>query len=375
MKVQVILASLEPGRAARQATLLARYLPETVDLRVCVLGGSGFGEEELRERASRGNKPDDTSGCLVLNWKRLFDFRPLWTLRQALRDERPDLVHVWGPACLRWSRLLGERKTPPRFVVSCPLLGRSSLAQVGPLERRLLRSADAVIAGGPAEAARCRKLGVPLDALATIPPGVEVVQPESISRAAFLKEQRLPAESKVVFFLGPFEPGKGCLEALWAFDIIRYARNDVHLFLLGGGSEFERMRQFVRSMGSMSHVHFLGPRSDVARLLPAADVVWVPSREPAGLNAALEAMSASRAVLATRLPDLAELIIDGSTGVLIAPGDKVAWARQTCALLVDDHRRSLLGEAAQQRVRSHFAADDVARRVAELYELLLRRSG
>ena len=82
-------------------------------------------------------------------------------------------------------------------------------------------------------------------------------------------------------------------------------------------------------MKATAQVHFLGLRSDVLALLPAADWLWVPSRVPAGLNATLEAMSAGRVVLASRLPDLAELVLDGTTGVLIPPGDKVAWARNS----------------------------------------------
>jgi len=146
---------------------------------------------------------------------------------------------------------------------------------------------------------------------------------------------------------------------------------DLHLLLAGAGPERPRLEQFVASIHLRSRVHFTGIAPDLAELLARAEVVWVPSRADAGLNTALEAMAAGRPVVASRLPGLAEVVADGETGMLVAPGDKVALARQTRLLLDDAARRRRLGEAGRQRARSHFAVEALVRRYSDLYQELV----
>ena len=72
---------------------------------------------------------------------------------------------------------------------------------------------------------------------------------------------------------------------------------------------------------------FLGERPDARRLLPAMDLVVVPSLEREGLGlAALEAMDAGRPVVASRVGGLVEVVEEGRTGVLVPPGEPLALA-------------------------------------------------
>jgi glycosyltransferase involved in cell wall biosynthesis len=82
-------------------------------------------------------------------------------------------------------------------------------------------------------------------------------------------------------------------------------------------------------------------------------VVWVPGRH-GGVNAALEAMVAGKPVVASRLPGLAEVVVEGETGFLDEPGDKAELARQTRLLLDDPERRRQFGEAGRRRAAEAF---------------------
>src|SRR5438270_470943 len=80
---------------------------------------------------------------------------------------------------------------------------------------------------------------------------------------------------------GPLEPHKGFMDALWAYDILRYVYADLHLLVVGTGSHRERLEWAVRRC-ELRRVHFLGVPSDWSAILDEAEVVWVPSRAHGG---------------------------------------------------------------------------------------------
>jgi glycosyltransferase involved in cell wall biosynthesis len=79
-------------------------------------------------------------------------------------------------------------------------------------------------------------------------------------------------------------------------------------------------------------------------------------------------MAAGRPVIATRLPDLAEIVAEGVAGCLVPPGDKTELARQTRFLLNDPDRRLAYGEAGRRRAVEDFSVEKLVRRCAALYE-------
>ena len=91
------------------------------------------------------------------------------------------------------------------------------------------------------------------------------------------------------------------------------------------------------------HVRFLGRRADVPRLLPAIDLVLMPSRSEGLGLAAMEARAAASPVIAFAVGGLPEVVVDGLSGRLVPPGhcerrDRDA-ARSRPALLLRTRRR------------------------------------
>jgi glucose-1-phosphate adenylyltransferase len=374
-KVLFVIPSLHYGGAAKQLVLLATGLPaERFRRSVCVLGQDGpFG------------KPLRAAGVEVeaLGWNKLFDVRPFWRLRRLVREQLPDVVHAWQPAALRALALAGG-PGPGRLVVSAPLPPQKVRGAWARLDLRLLRRAHRVVASCQGEADACRRLGLAVDQLATIPPGVAVQCSEANAgegarylpsfgtseRPVVCRFLGLPDHARLLVGVGPLEPHKGFRDAVWAFDILRYLYNDLHLVLVGAGLDRERLRQFRNVTGTAGRVHLVGPQADAGLLLAQAEVVWVPSRAPGGINVALEAMALGRPVVAFRQGCLAEVIADGQTGFLVAPGDKAALARQTRALLEDPGKARLLGAAGRRRAVEQFAAPAMVRHFAHLYDTM-----
>ena len=287
----------------------------------------------------------DGTGAVVeaLNWRRALDPRPLWTLAARIRQLQPDCLCVWGLAALRVVRLVSRRA----FVVVRGALPRDRRrARWSRFDRWLLRGADRVLASSRAEAAACRGAGVAEGKLRCVPPGVAVTG-----------AQLAHADSPVIVCLGRLAPYKGFFQALWSFDILHFIDPDVELHLAGAGPDRRRLERFAANTDLGQRIRFLGAVADIGTVLARASVVWVPSLADTGAGVALEAMAAGRPLVASRWLGLAEIVVDGETGFLVEPGDKVALARRTRTLLDDEALRRRMGEAGRRRVERYFGAE------------------
>ena len=139
---------------------------------------------------------------------------------------------------------------------------------------------------------------------------------------------------------------------------------DVHALVVGGAlfsgeAPYEaelRARAELPSFGG--HVHMLGPRDDVPRLLAACDVVVHPSvlAEPFG-RVLVEAMLAGRPVVATDAGGVPEVVTDGETGVLVPPGDARALGEALDALRREPMRAAALARRGATHARQRFSRD------------------
>lgn len=357
-KVLFVIPSLEYGGAARQLTLLAAGLPrEHVLARVCVLGAAGPWADELR-----GGGVDVT----VLGWDRPVDPRPLLRLRHLLAEFRPDVVHAWQRPALRAVALL-RPWVRGRIVASRPLRSADA-ARLGWLDRWLVRRADRVVACNGTEAERLRRLGVPPERVVEVAPAV-ATPAAAASRREVCRAAGVPVAARLVVGVGPFERHKGFREAVWALDMLKGLYPELHLLLVGPCPDRPRLEQFATALGTTGRVHFLGPWPEVTSVLAQAEAVWAPELGSGSVNAVLEALAAGKPVVASSVPALAGLVRDGETGLLVAPGDKAALARQTRRLLDDPLLGRRLGEAGR-RAAAGFSSGALVERLAGLYDQL-----
>lgn len=350
VKILFVIPNLGYSGAAKQLSLLVPALPrDQFESRVCALGQDGHFGNVLRQA---GIAVD------VLGWRRWVELAALHRFRRLLGEFQPDVVHGWQPAALHLlNPLSGWSAT--RLVVSAPL-APTTWRRVPRLDRWLLRRAGRVIAFTKAEADHCRQIGVQESRLIQAAPAVAGAQTPTMTGARTSKNQ--------IVCVGPLEPHKGFVDAIWTIDILRFVEDAIELLLIGTGSEAQRLQRFLGITRTQDMVRLLGPLPDVAPTLAQASIVWVPSRSPAGINVALEAMALGRPVIATRVPGLAEIVVDGATGFLIAPGGKVELARRTRQLLHDAELRQRFGEAGRRRVAEHFSVAALVKQLLPVYQ-------
>jgi glycosyltransferase involved in cell wall biosynthesis len=349
--VLYVIPDLAPGGAARQLTLLAAGLPrDRFRAHVCVLGGEALWAADLR---GAGVEVE------ALEWHRPFDLFPFFSLRRRLKTLRPDVIHAWGATSLKALAFVGARGSAHLIASAALPPGR----RTGWPERWLLRRAHLVTAFGAGEVERLRRHGVPPARVVEVPPAVrpapDVGAGGEPGAGPTPTAPPLPERGRVLLVVGPLLPHKGCVDAVWALDVLHYLYEDLHLVFVGDGPERASTAAFARSVESTARVHFTGPVADVRPWLRRAEVVWVPGRA-GGICATLEAMAAGRPVVAARVPGPADLVAEGVNGYLVDAGDKTALARQTRFLLDDPAQRRSFGAEGQRRATTYTVEQMVA---------------
>jgi len=241
-----------------------------------------------------------------------------------------------------------------------------------PAYRRLLLSADALPCVSQATRAQLgttAKAHVLHDGLALTPARA----PREAARAAL----GLPADAFVVAILGRISSWKGQDVLIRALGALAGGASEPLALIAGDpwrGEErrLEELRALARSLGVAERVRFAGFRADVENVYGAADVVAVPSTQPDPLpNAALEAAAAGCCVVAADHGGLPEILTDGETGRLVAPGDPAALARALDELRADAGARDRFGAAAAADVCARFSAARLLERTQALYDALV----
>ena len=130
---------------------------------------------------------------------------------------------------------------------------------------------------------------------------------------------------------------------------------DLQLLFVGEGKEEGALQQLARTLQLEKRTHFLGYREDIPQIIAACDVFALPSFKEGLSIAVTEALALRRAVIATDIAGMPEVIRDGQTGLLVPPGDTPALQDALQTLLADSALRARLGAAGRAYLAQHFA--------------------
>jgi glycosyltransferase involved in cell wall biosynthesis len=138
--------------------------------------------------------------------------------------------------------------------------------------------------------------------------------------------------------------------------------------IAGSGFEEDKLRARIQERGVNDRVLLLGYRPDVPDLLAAADIYVMPSLSEGLPMAMIEAMLASRPIVASDAGGIGELIPSDEFGVLVPPGDPSALKEALLRVAAAPELRERLGEAGRRRAEGEFTADSMAEQYLRLYE-------
>lgn len=367
IRILHVIPSLDRAGAEKQMTLLVANLPRAeFDVHVCALTRGGPLWADLR-------KAEIPVTLIGKRWR--VDPRAFWRLKRLVARLRPDLIHTWLFAANAYGRAAGIACGVKHLVAGerCvdPWKGWVELA----IDRSLARYTARIATNSPGVREFYVRHGLPAGKFRVIPNGIRPAAPSRTTREALLAELGLPGDCRLVGAVGRLWPQKRVKDAIWAADLLKVVRDDVHLFVIGDGPHRERLRRFRDQVKIRDKVHFLGHRDDVPRLMPHFDVLWSTSAYEGQSNVILEAMAAGVPIVATDIPGTRDLVVHEQTGFLIStshldvPRRRAAFARHTNLLLSDPELARRMGKAARRRALDEFSVE----RMVELYANLYRK--
>jgi UDP-glucose:(heptosyl)LPS alpha-1,3-glucosyltransferase len=187
--------------------------------------------------------------------------------------------------------------------------------------------------------------------ISVVPPGVNHLDfaPSTQAKDSLAKKLSLPHGFKVVFTGHDFAR-KGLDRAI---ESVAAMRQKATLLIIGNGDRSPYMR-LARRRGIAEKVLFLGSRSDVPRILQAADVAILPTRVDMWGAPAVEAMATGIPIIVSAAAGSAEAVVDGQTGhILSDPFDRQACADLLDRLATSDSLRTALGKAGRERAMNY----------------------
>lgn len=301
----------------------------------------------------------------------------------ARHAETLELVHVRDP----WSAAAALRYAPGRFHLlyeanalpsielpnAYPSVLPATVTKIEEMERFCIAHADTVVTVSEVLRETLVRTGVDPDRITVIPNGADV-PPELPGRPA-------DAPDRYIVYVGALQQWQGVDDLLRAFARLADL-DDLHLVICSA-TRRKRARpflRFARRLGIDQRVHWkFGLRhNDIGAWLTHAECSVAPLTDcPRNVEQGccplkvIESMAAGTPVVASDLPAVRELVVDGEHGRLVRPNRPAELARAVRVLLEYPDQRRAMGARARSHVEHHLTWDRNRERLDAVYRATL----
>lgn len=286
-----------------------------------------------------------------------------------LRREKPDIVQTFMFTANTWGRLAAVLTRTPVIFSSerCVDLWKRWYHRV--IDRFLLRFTRKMVANSQSvKDFYVRLEQIPPDKIEVIPNGLEIEEFDKITGSnRKRKELGLKETDLVIASGGRFTSQKGLEYLVKAAPEVVKAFPEAHFVLVGNGPLREKLECMAVDLSVANSLIFTGYRNDIYEIFAGADIVAVPSLFEGMPNIVMEAMALKKPVVASDIPEIAELIINGENGFLVPVRNADDLAKKIVVLLRDSQLSHRMGEAGYRLIREQFPAVKMVKRYERLY--------
>ena len=313
-----------------------------------------------------------------LEAKSRFDPAPIPKIRKLIKDYNFDIVHTHLFQSEIFARVATILNSHPIFITTyhCTeeFLQNPFWARVAKFS---IRKFDQVIV--ISDAVRrylMEKVGVNEGKIKRIYYGLEAKDGVCNGGEDIKSRCRIGKDDPVIGMIARYAPQKGHKDLLDAMRLVLKKIPETRLFLAGHDEKRIRssLENHAEQLGVREKVIFSEFRSDVYNLLQQFDLFVLSSLwEGFGL-VLLEAMATEKAIVATNVGPIPEIVIDGKTGFLVPPKDPNAMAEKIVFLLKNKKMAEEMGKNGKRRLEKYFTIEKMIRETEAVYDYWLART-
>lgn len=213
--------------------------------------------------------------------------------------------------------------------------------------------------------------GISAECMHVISPGI-ALEAHGVQESVFSALATAKTKRRAGFAIGAIsalEKDKGLEYLLQAFKIARESIPDLHLTIVGHGTEKTALQWLSKKLGIAEHVLFVGWQDDAERWLANFDLVIAPQIRKEGFGEfLLLAMAYKKPIIATDVGSFPEIIERRKTGMIIEAGNATMLAEAIINLYHHPEWREEMGRKARERVEEHFSLPQMV----NAWDVLLR---
>lgn len=318
----------------------------------------------------------------VVNLTSLLAPQAVLRLRTLLRAANVQILHTAGARANVYGRVAAALARVPVVVstVHTSIYGY----EVSTLRRMLYLWADkatapladqVLVTSEAMQREVLSRYGFPADRVTLVRNGLNAPSADAGASGGNIRASLgIARDQPVIGCVGRMAEQKGQIHLLHALPELVKAFPDLRCLWVGDGPLRGMLEAEAKRLGLTPFCLFTGVRADLNALYGAMDVVVMPSIVEGIPYVLLEAMAAGRAIVATRVGGIPEVIEEGRSGRLVAPASPPHLAAAIDDLLRNPGAARRLGEGARARVQL-FSRADMVNAIDALYRRLLRARG
>ncbi len=383
-KILIVIGSLQVGGAEKHvASVMPALKQNGWDVTVYSLAGKGvLGDALERAGVSVVSAPFESRQ----EWRKRPGFQLLRLMAMAVHllwvivRERPRIAHFFLPEAYLIGGVVATLARVPVRVMSRRSLNVYSehRPRIRAFEMKLHRFMKAVLGNSRSVVQQLHDVEhVPADKLGLIYNGINLPASTPEDRAATRAALALTPQMLTLVIVANLIPYKGHADLLAALALVNADMPADWRFLIVGRDDGigDRLREQARQGGMEKNIVFLGPRSDVARLLAASDIGVLCSHQEGFSNAVLESMAAGLPMVVTDVGGNGEAVTDGECGFVVPAHAPDQLGKAILRLAKDADLRRNLGAAARKRVEQNFSLPACVSKYQAFYDALLNNVG
>lgn len=356
------------GGTERQFVTVARHLdPEEFDLHLACFRkwGDFLKEIEACGRPLAEYQLNSLLSCRTFTKQLRFAWH--------LRKQRIQVLHTYGFYPNVFAIPAAKLAGVPVIIASIRDIGAYVTPGQLKLQRAICRMADKIVVNANAVRDWLISDGYSAAKIDVIENAIVHKRQAISAGSSFRAEFGIPEDTPLVGVLSRLSAIKGLNHFLDAAAIVGRSHPSVRFLVIGDGDQRRNLEQQAERLGIRQRIIFTGFRTDTELVLSEVAVSVMPSLSEGLSNTLLESMSLGKPVVATRVGGNPEIVVEGSTGLLVEPQQSATLAEAILQLLSNPLRARQMGEAGRERVKQHFSVERAVGRTQQLYRDLMKQ--